>query len=230
MVEFVEPDRKPFSKIYKLGKYSFSQTEIKHFVIAFILISLTLYVVRIDSLFSGTSIFDVIYKILLIPFKSEFLVFILVFALAFILHELGHKLVAQNYGFISEFRADFTMLFLSFILALLSPFVFLAPGAVMILGQVSLRQNGIISVAGPLINLIQAVIYAVIFFIFFPNPSSLFAYFLKIGVWINSFLGIFNMLPFWVLDGKKVLQWSPPIYFLVLAGLVFMFFLSFKIF
>lgn len=204
MVDFVkfEESTKKKVKIFHFGKYSFSNIEIFHLSFAFIMISLTLMVFQKASIKS-------------IGIINFFIINFFTIGLGFLLHELGHKFVAQYYGFISEFRADFFMMFLSFALAIFSPIIFLAPGAVMILGRVTRRQNGIISLAGPFVNLILAGIFLLLFFSFMPTQNSLFFYILWTGVWINSFLGLFNMLPFWILDGRKVLDWNPVIFFVM---------------
>ncbi len=48
---------------------------------------------------------------------------------AFLLHEIAHKVVAIEHGQIAEFRADYQMLFLALMGALVG-FLFAAPGAV----------------------------------------------------------------------------------------------------
>ena len=199
--------------MYRFGKYSFSSIEIKHLFIAMMMIILTLFVFQNKNFFKDLSVL----------FSGKFLLFFIVYfftiGLGFILHELGHKLVAQYYGHISEFRADFQMLIFMFLLALLSPIIFLAPGAVLIHGRVTIKQNGIISVAGPLVNLCLALIFFLIALIF--NDTGMFSTVLQLGIWVNAFLGIFNMLPFWILDGKKVLQWNVKVYAAVMTSLVF---------
>ena len=201
-------------RMFKFGKYSSSTTEIVHISIALVVITLTFMVLDSQRLkMLGVVNFTVLYLFSV--------------GLGFLLHEMGHKLVAQHYGYISEFRADFTMLIFAFLMAYFAGFVFLAPGAVMILGRLSLRENGIVSVAGPVVNLSLAVIFAIVGFLFSPVSGTLFYQIIVVGIWVNSFLGIFNMLPFWVLDGKKVIKWNKKVYFLVLFSLMFFLFGSF---
>ena len=40
------------------------------------------------------------------------------------------------------------------------------------------------------------------------------------GIWLNVFLGIFNLLPFGVFDGSKILAWDPKIWFSLIGSLV----------
>lgn len=209
MVEYVsyEEDKQIGPKLYHIGRYNFSSIEIFHLSVALVAITATLMVFN----WSDVETFG---------YKNYILLNFFTIGLGFLLHEMGHKLVAQHYGFISEFRADFIMLAFAFVLALFSPFIFLAPGAVLILGKLSKKQNGIISVAGPLVNLTLGLIFILIALIFHPSVETLFGYTLWLGIWVNGFLGVFNMLPFWVLDGRKVLEWNKYVYFGVLLTLI----------
>ena len=72
---------------------------------------------------------------------------------AFLFHEIGHKLVAKKNGCWAEFRADPKGLQFGIALSLILGILFMAPGAVMVAGLVTRRQNGHIAVAGPLTNL-----------------------------------------------------------------------------
>ncbi|MEC8589790.1 MAG: M50 family metallopeptidase, partial [Candidatus Thermoplasmatota archaeon] len=72
---------------------------------------------------------------------------------AFVLHEIGHKIIAKKNGCWAEFRADPKGLQFGVMLALIFGVLFMAPGAVMVAGLVTRRQNGHIAIAGPLVNL-----------------------------------------------------------------------------
>lgn len=209
MADYVEYTGPEGPKMYRFGKYSFSAIEIRHLSFAFIMITLTLMAFTWENMVQELGILGFV------------IVNFFTIGLGFILHELGHKFVAQHFGKTSEFRADFFMLFVMFFLAWFSPIILLAPGAVMILGNVTKAQNGKISVAGPSVNLILASIFAVIALFFNPQFSTLLGFTIWLGIWVNAFLGIFNMLPFWILDGKKVLVWNKAVYFAVMAGLIF---------
>ena len=202
------------TKFYNIGKYSFSTIEIKHLVIALSLITLTFLAVSLrgTSRFSQMGIFEIVAAVLITV------------GTGFIIHEFAHKIVAQYYGFTSEFRGDFPMMFLSLAVATLTGFIFLAPGAVMILGRVSIRQNGIISVAGPITNLVLALIFLAMSLVFTTGFLSMVS---QLGLWINALLGVFNMLPFWVLDGKKVIAWSRTAYFVVMIPLIILLIIGF---
>jgi Zn-dependent protease len=48
---------------------------------------------------------------------------------------------------------------------------------------------------------------------------------LAIGFIINSWLALFNMIPFWQFDGAKVFKWNKPVYLLIVIislGMVFL--------
>jgi Zn-dependent protease len=126
---------------------------------------------------------------------------------AFLLHELAHKVVAIRFGKIAEFRADYGMLFVAIMGATIG-FLFAAPGAVYHQGRSTLRQNGIIALAGPVTNLVLAAIFAPLAFLaggFLGSIGSL-------GLSINLFLAAFNMVPFGPLDGTTVKEWSTPVF------------------
>lgn len=215
MAEYVNYVSEKGPKMFHVGKFTFSTIEIMHLSLAFIAITATLMAHN----WSGVR------NLGIVPFL---ILNILTIGFGFVLHELGHKLVAQHYKLLSEFRADFMMLAVSFAMALFSPIIFLAPGAVMIHGRITIRQNGIISVAGPLVNLALAGVFLLLALLFSPPIGSFFGYLLWLGIMVNAFLGVFNMLPFWVLDGKKVLAWSKPVYFSVMGVLVLLLVGSFQ--
>jgi|SRR3989344_1224194 len=142
----------------------------------------------------------------------------------FLLHELGHKFVAQRYGCFAEFRSFDQMLFLAVIMSFFG-FVFAAPGAVMIAGRVDIRKNGIISAAGPVVNLVLALFFLSLLFMF---PDGLLKILAFYGFFINSWLALFNMIPVWNFDGAKVLKWDKKIYGIIVAiSLLFLFMQNF---
>ena len=150
--------------------------------------------------------------------------------LSFILHELGHKYVAQKYGFFAEFRKWNTGLLIAIITGLFG-FIFLAPGAVYIgsyTGIITDEENGKISIAGPIVNIILAVIFLLIeislkpFFLLSSPLSTYLMITAMIGFHINSFLALFILLPIPMLDGSKVMKWNLPLWIvsIVVAGLL----------
>ncbi|ADJ15537.1 zinc metalloprotease [Halalkalicoccus jeotgali] len=135
----------------------------------------------------------------------------------FLLHELAHKVVAVRFGQQAAFRADYSMLGLAVVSAM-AGFIFAAPGAVYHRGRITKRENGLIAVAGPVTNLVLALLFAPLLL----APVEFVARLGLYGVGINLLLAAFNMLPFGPLDGRTVLSWSLPAFllaFIVSAGL-----------
>jgi Zn-dependent protease len=135
-------------------------------------------------------------------------------ASGFLLHELSHKHVAQGYGCFAEFRM-YPMGIMFGLLTSLFGLLLALPGAVMIAGRITKRQNGIISVAGPAVNLsIGGICLAVAFSL---EPDTLPWLVVGIVAFINIWLAFFNMLPIPPLDGSKVFYWNIFVYVGVMA-------------
>ncbi|MEK6967757.1 MAG: hypothetical protein AABX51_03950 [Nanoarchaeota archaeon] len=141
-------------------------------------------------------------------FIREFVIAGITVGVGFLLHELAHKIMAQRYGCMAEFRSDDMMLIVAMVMAFFLGFVFIAPGATMIAGRVRPEQSGKIALAGPLVNLLIAVSFLALIFVPLPAASEIA---LK-GYFINVFLATFNMIPFWFFDGKKVWTWNRGIW------------------
>lgn len=181
-------------------RIQFSKIELQDLGKAWLFISIAFGIVLAEGVL-GVSLF------------RSFILAALTVGTGFLLHELGHKIVAQRYGCFAEFRADNFMLFLAVLTSFLG-IVFAAPGAVMIAGHISKERNGKISIAGPLVNIVLALIFlSLSFFIIEGFLGELFMF----GFMVNSWLALFNMIPLWVLDGKKVLDWNKGVYFITLA-------------
>ena len=135
-----------------------------------------------------------------------------------ILHELMHKFTAARFGIHSEFRSFDFMLVVSVAISVFG-FIFLAPGAVFMDARfLDRRKNGIISLAGPLTNIVLALLCVPLMLLPIPVLGLVAAY----GFMINSWLGFFNLLPFWNLDGTKVMMWKPLVFWpmIMLAALM----------
>jgi len=154
-------------------------------------------------------------------------IYIVILMLAFILHELAHKFAAQRFGLWAEFRLSVTgilftvMSFLLFQTRLL-PIMVIAPGAVMIAGMLNGKESGEISIAGPAVNLAQALIYLAVSVI---SPNELIKALMLAGVAVNSGLALFNLIPFGVFDGEKIFKWDRRIWVVAvaIAGTMFFF-------
>tara|TARA_B100000767_G_scaffold49238_1_gene44222 strand:+ start:4002 stop:4997 length:996 start_codon:yes stop_codon:yes gene_type:complete len=156
---------------------------------------------------------------------------------AFLLHEIGHKIIAKKNGCWAEFRADPGGLRFGILLSFFIGILFMAPGAVMVAGLVTRRQNGHIAIAGPLVNfglfLIGIPLWGIIlgltgaFDADIQGASYLVGgqliwqkMLIDVGIyWIgaNLILGLFNMLPFGPLDGNKVKDWNENAFYLTIS-------------
>jgi len=128
----------------------------------------------------------------------------------FLLHELAHKVVAQRYGHWAEFRASMQNIALSILVVAFFRFLFAAPGAVMISGRVSPKENGVISLVGPGTNFVIAVLTFP--FVFVADQTHNLPIVLGTIAWTNGLLAIFNLLPVGPLDGRKVWRWNQVVY------------------
>ena len=133
--------------------------------------------------------------------------------LGFLLHELAHKVVAQQYGLNAEFIADYQMLALAFF-ASFAGFIFAAPGAVYTTGQRNRVQQLWITAAGPITNIVLGLLFLII-------PGQIGSY----GHTINIWLALFNLIPFGNIDGKKILNASKPVYAVLVAVSILLFLL-----
>ncbi|QYZ79541.1 peptidase M50 [Methanofollis formosanus] len=141
-----------------------------------------------------------------------FVLSLLTVGIGFVLHELAHKFAAMHFGYWAEFQKDNVMLLMAVILAALVGVVFAAPGATMIYGATTRRENGIISAAGPATNLGLCALFAGVFFAGLSLSSYWVVVLGAMGVQINAMLAAFNMLPVSVLDGRKVLAWNKGVF------------------
>jgi Zn-dependent protease len=142
--------------------------------------------------------------------------------IGFVAHEMAHKFTAMKYGYWAEFRKDNTMLVVAVALAALVGVVFAAPGATVIYdtgrfggGGINREQNGKISAAGPVTNLLLCIPFAGLLLYggfslgITSNLSTLIG---MVGLQVNAMIAAFNMLPVSVLDGRKVLAWNPVVF------------------
>ena len=155
-----------------------------------------------------------------------FLLTLLVIGTGFLGHELAHKFSAQRYGCWAEFKLWTVGAIMALLFAVISQgtFIFAAPGAVYIASRSSYfgegidrKANGVISLVGPVVNIVAAAIFAIAL----AGSATLgfgdlvignAFHFLRVGVQINIWLGAFNMIPFFILDGQKVYTWDRKIW------------------
>jgi Zn-dependent protease len=179
-------------------------------------------------IFSGASIWDGTLFSLFSSHRGEFFVLtvlsVVTVGTGFVLHEMGHKLAAIYYGAKARFVMWTNGLLLMLFTSVFMGVLFAAPGAVYIYAdKINDRQNGIISLAGPAVNLIivfafmalEALAPIKIYLSFFSGvPLDGFGisggaiHVWRFGAAINLVLGLFNMIPAFPLDGSKIFKWS----------------------
>jgi Zn-dependent protease len=134
----------------------------------------------------------------------------------FVLHELMHKFTAQRYGYWAEFRMwPFGVIFA--LLTSIAGVIFAAPGATYIKGfDVSNKENGVISLAGPITNVVVGLSFLPLLLV----RNIILQEIASVGLTINLFLAVFNMLPVLPLDGAKVFAWNKIIWSIFFVPLV----------
>ena len=142
--------------------------------------------------------------------------------IGFVLHELGHRVVARHYGAQARFWSNDGWLVISIVCAF-AGFLIAAPGAVWHSGFLTKKQSGLVAAAGPIVNMVLAVLFLIgsLLMYRFGSTRSGFGFFLAValqaGFQINSWLAFFNMLPFGPIDGAKILNWSTPVFAVMLT-------------
>jgi len=183
------------------NRFYFSQDELKHLAIGLGVILL------IPLMSSG--------------FMSNPLIYVasimIVYAIAFLLHEIAHKFAAQRYGYWAEFRTNQVGIMLTLI-SLFSPFKIIAPGAVVISGPIYGEDYAKIALAGPISNIFQTLIFLGLKFMI---PQYTIWWWVAVNaIEINTILAIFNLLPFGVFDGEKIIKWDWRIWLSTIAGAI----------
>jgi len=170
----------------------FSFTELKHLALGTLLIMIV-----------GMSLFW--FHLRFTP--MALVVLALVFTSSFLLHELAHKMVAQNHGLWAEFRL-IPIGVLMTLFSILSPIKFISPGAVMVTGYGSRETLGKVSLAGPLTNLALSTLFLGVAYFSFDSPYWIAVY----SALFNASIALFNLIPFGIFDGAKVLRWNKGIW------------------
>lgn len=168
-------------------------------------------------------------NILSTTFLTNLLISGVVCGLAFVLHELAHRIVARNYGAEAHFVANNGLLLISIVIAFVGFFI-AAPGAVWHRGYLTTRQGGLIALAGPVTNLALAALFFIALAVLLigriatPEWTYQLCY---IGFALNGWIGLFNMIPAGPFDGAKVLNWSPLVFGITVAiGILLVFVLN----
>ncbi|MFQ6051108.1 MAG: site-2 protease family protein [Candidatus Hydrothermarchaeota archaeon] len=188
-----------------------SWTEIKHITISIVVLA-----------FAFTLIFVQRWSISNIIQKFPLMLFLVV--LSFLFHELAHKFTAQRFGCWAEFRKWDLGLLLALVLVIVTGgnLLFAAPGAVVIYSEwLSIRENGLISLSGPLTNIILMVLFIIVG-LAFPILKYTHGELIFYGAYINGILAWFNLFPVWQLDGTDIFYWNKMIW-IFLFGFSFLF-------
>lgn len=203
----------------KPGK--FSRIEIWHLLISIgvltIAFSFALTKLLQNNMFLVTNIDALLYLIPLCFFGV---------VTAFFFHEISHKFMAQKHGLWAEYRMFPQGLILALIIGFFSPLVFAAPGAVMFRGGSRTFETGQIAVAGPLANIVIALITLPIY-LYVVFEESILAQIVGFICLINAVLAVFNLLPFGPLDGIKVIRWNATVWIILFSIAIAMMMLIF---
>lgn len=127
----------------------------------------------------------------------------------FFLHEMAHKIIAIRYGYRAHFQMWPQGLLLALLIGIASSgrMLFAAPGAVMIEGaSMTQEEEGKISLVGPVTNLAVATAFYPLIYV-----GGIISYIGYFGAFINTWLALFNLLPFPPLDGSKIFRWRPEV-------------------
>jgi Zn-dependent protease len=188
----------------KTSVFHFTPQEKKDLIISWLTLSLAFAVV-INPVFFNVS--NLIYSL---PIA------LVAVGTGFVFHELAHREAAKYYGFHSEFRAWYPGLLIALGLAIVTmgQFIFAAPGATYFIGEnVTRKQNGVISIAGPITNLVLGILLLILAMIF--TDKMIQTILVSAGT-INFWFALFNMLPMYPLDGAKVMAWKAELWGLII--------------
>ena len=187
--------------------FRFTGKEIRDLIISFIVIALGFTILYSNGDYSNIGL---VFPIVMIGVGA-----------GFIFHELGHKFVAMHYRYYAEYELWPTGLIIALVSSFFG-FIFAAPGAVVIYSNgMEKKTNGIISIAGPIVNIILGLIFFLILVSLgdfaYTETGYLVALTCVLGTRINFFLAAFNLLPIPPLDGSKVMAWSVPVWLITFA-------------
>jgi len=183
----------------------FSDTEKRDLIKAWVVVSLAVVIADLGGHLLAPSLM-----------VRAFVIYALTVGVSLLAHEvLGHKFLAQRFGLFAEFRADDLLLMLSVVFSFMG-FVFIVPGAVLVSGATRIDTYGKVAAAGPLANIILALIFSVLYRLGISlKVAGVDLIVLSLGV--NAWFGLFNMLPLGLWDGAKVMAWNKYVWLAMTA-------------
>lgn len=185
----------------RAGFVGFSPTELKHLLVGVLLI---LAIGFSMPLYWNPGLYQ----------RLDVLVAIsVVFSISFLGHELAHKITAQRQGLWAEFRVTLIGALIT-LLSILSPIKLISPGAIMTAGVADKKTMGKSALAGPVTNIGLALLFLA-FVEGLPLGPLVFVFYF--GLLVNSFIALFNLIPFGILDGFKVFSWNKAIWAVAFA-------------
>jgi Zn-dependent protease len=223
ITEFDGDPFNPSSGVVLRGVFWPKGKELYHLIIAFVLMFFIGILIS-NSTFSTFSLpgFEDQERILFPYFLAS------MSTAGFLIHEFAHRQTGRKFKLPAKFRLlTFGILLTAMGIVLyfsvgFPPFAL--PGAVVVIGLERKDQAGKCKAAGPTSNLIIALVLLPIAFIMAYLQVG-FEYFLLfvLGAYMNSFLGLFNMLPIGLLDGHEILKYKKGLWiflFVLLLSLV----------
>jgi Zn-dependent protease len=186
-----------------------SPAELKHLIpAALLIIAIGFSIVFYNNFFNGDFYQNIGWR------WTEISLFAVSLTASFLMHEMAHKFTAQVHGLWAEFRMTKWGAIVT-LFSVFTPLRLIAPGAVMISGPAGLAEVGKISIAGPATNISLSLLFLGASF---AAPSfPYYVLFLTIASF-NSFIAVFNLIPFGILDGFKIYSWNKMIWIVAFAA------------
>ncbi len=147
------------------------------------------------------------------------LLMILLLSISFVIHELSHRMEARKLGYIAFYRINKIGLLLT-LASFFLPFKIITPGEVAfysIYKPPSIRDIAVISLMGPLANILLAVMLKTTSIILMIQGFNIYTIDLiaRIGSF-NGYIAFFNLIPVPPLDGSKIIRYSLQLWFILL--------------